>query len=416
MYEPLQITESISPSASKDVAAEIVRANQASTPVYALGGCTSLNYGIAPRQPGIGLSLQNLNQVVDFPARDMTITLGAGVTVAELTKTLAAERQWLPIDVPHPENATIGGLVACGWNGPHRYGCGTIRDYVIGIAAVDGAGRPFRGGGRVVKNVAGYDFCKLLTGSLGTLGVITELTLKVRPRPERALWAGCQFSSLDAAERLLAALVTSETSPAAIELLTGPAWKSPPGMKPLSTSSTGRILVALEGTPEEVTWMTRRIESEWQALGTWPTEIVDGVAAEQLGTQLRDFSADDTSPLVIKATVLAGQVCKFASIVESIDPQASIQAHAGNGIVLVRFAKFDAGDVSRVLVGKLQPAAVACGGHVVVLSSSGLGELTRQAVWGNFSAGLWATRVKQQFDPKNVLNPDRFVYEHYAAT
>src|SRR6185369_14097741 len=107
-----------------------------------------------------------------------------GITMQALAELLAKERQRLPIDVPQAEQATIGGVIATNWNGPRRFGEGTVRDYVIGISAVDGRGQPFKGGGRVVKNVAGYDFCKLLTGSLGTLGIITQLSLKVKPRTE----------------------------------------------------------------------------------------------------------------------------------------------------------------------------------------------------------------------------------------
>src|SRR4029078_4080191 len=92
---------------------------------------------------------------------------------------------------PKPEVDTLGGLVPAAFCGPRRFGWGTVRDYVIGCSAVDGRGMPFKGGGRVVKNVAGYDFCKLLTGSLGTLGVITQVTFKIKPLPERSAIVGC---------------------------------------------------------------------------------------------------------------------------------------------------------------------------------------------------------------------------------
>ncbi len=128
--------------------------------------------------------------------------------------------------MPQPAAATLGGVVATAFSGPRRYGYGTMRDYVIGITAVDGRGTPFKAGGRVVKNVAGYDFCKLLTGSLGTLGVITQVTLKVRPLPERSRVSGVRTARSDAvAERLLAALVDSATTPTAVELLLGPRWR-----------------------------------------------------------------------------------------------------------------------------------------------------------------------------------------------
>ena len=98
--------------------------------------------------------------------------------------------------MPQPDAATLGGVVATDCSGPRRYGCGTMRDYVIGISAVDGRGVPFKGGGRVVKNVAGYDFCKLLTGSLGTLGVITQVTLKIKPLPESSALLVCDVRDL----------------------------------------------------------------------------------------------------------------------------------------------------------------------------------------------------------------------------
>ena len=103
-----------------------------------------------------------------------------------LKQTLASEGLMLPLDVPQQEAATLGGVIATNTNGPRRFGLGTVRDYVIGIEAVNGKGQLFHGGGRVVKNVAGYDFCKLLTGSMGTLGVITQATVKLKPIPESA--------------------------------------------------------------------------------------------------------------------------------------------------------------------------------------------------------------------------------------
>src|SRR6185295_16370910 len=119
------------------------------------------------------------------------ITVEAGIRIDELARVLAAEKQRLPIDVPQAHRATLGGVAATNASGSRRFGLGTIRDYVIGVSAVDASGRMFKAGGRVVKNVAGYDLCKMLVGSLGTLALITQLTLKLRPLPESTtlLWA-----------------------------------------------------------------------------------------------------------------------------------------------------------------------------------------------------------------------------------
>src|SRR3954454_14472916 len=161
------------------------------TAVYPVGGGTMLDYGLPPARPGVAVDLRSLDKVVDFPARDMTITVEAGITIARLDEITRAEGLHLPIDVPDPERATLGGAIACNVSGPRRYGYGTLRDYILGITTVNDRGELVSAGGRVVKNVAGYDLMKLHTGALGTLGVITQVTLKLRPVPEeRALLVG----------------------------------------------------------------------------------------------------------------------------------------------------------------------------------------------------------------------------------
>jgi glycolate oxidase FAD binding subunit len=152
------------------------------------------------------------------------------------------------------------------------------------------------------------------------------------------------------------------------------------------------------------------LNSEWEALGVTDARSLHGQQAVELWDELREFPVAGDAPLVIKASLPSSQTTAFVRLVQEIDPAASIAAHAGNGIVVVRFSRFEAGDVSRALVGRLQPAAQLVGGAVVVLSTT-LSGLTRQTVWGGTSqATEWMGRVKRQFDPKNLLNPGRFVY------
>jgi FAD/FMN-containing dehydrogenase len=158
--------------------------------------------------------------------------------------------------------------------------------------------------------------------------------------------------------------------------------------------------------------MCRTLPEEWQTLGVMANPVVEGQAALVLWRQLQEFRADRQSPLVLKATLRPSAVCSFIALARQIDPKASIQSHAGTGVVIARFAEFGAGEVSRQLIGRLQPAARQGGGECIVLSCNGLGELTRQAQWGGVEAATtWMTKVKRQFDPKDVLNPGRFVFE-----
>lgn len=417
MYLPansaLPIKRTLSPADQPELIAAMSEACAAGTPIYPIGGGTSLAYGLPAKRDGIGLSLAKLNRVVDYPARDMTITVEAGVTMEALAKTLSGERQQFPIDVPQAGLATVGGVVATNWNGPRRYGLGTVRDFVIGVSAVDGRGKPFKGGGRVVKNVAGYDFCKLLTGSLGTLGVITQMTLRTRPLPEKSLLVACELTNLDQAEMLLTVLVRSETTPTAIELVGGPAWsQDPPLADPVKPGESKLFLVVgLEGTRAEVNWMLGQLTKEWSDRGVKnPKTIVDN-GAQVLWRRLAEFPAAGESPLVLKASLAPSGVTQFLAAVRQFDPRCSFQAHAGNGIVIVRLAEFPASGLSRMLVGKLQPLAAAAHGNVTVLSNPSQSEVTHQSVWGGLDAPFeLMTAVKRQFDPQDLLNPGRFVY------
>ena len=362
MIDSLPISETLSPATQDEWVAAVAEASRSRTAIYPVGGATSLDYGLAAKTPGIALSLAKINRVVDYPARDLTVTVEAGITLAELDRHLAAEGQWLPIEVPRPNQATLGGVVATAWCGPRRYGWGQVRDYVIGINAVDGRGLPFKGGGRVVKNVAGYDFCKLLTGSLGTLGVIGQITLRTKPRPERSTIVACRLHDWALAEKLLAGLVTSAIRPAAIELVAGPAWNDllPGAVVP----AVAWLLVGLDGCDEQVPWMIDQLQTEWREQGAVRSETIEPAATANVWHRLTEFVAGGesptaVSPMVVKASLRPSAVVDFVRLAVEIDPAASVQAHAGSGIVVVRFAEFPVAAISRTAH---RPAPAGCGG------------------------------------------------------
>jgi len=401
----LPLTETITPADPAAVAAVVKDAAGDATPVYPLGGGTSLDYGVRPTVPGVGLSLKNLNQVVDHAADDMTITVEAGVTVADLAQCLSAKRQRLPVDVPRPQQATIGGLVATNHSGPRRYAHGTMRDYVIGITAVDGRGTVFSGGGRVVKNAAGYDLCRLLVGSLGTLGVITQVTLMVRPVPETSALMACDLADFDQAERLLEALVHSKTLPAAIELLTGPARQDNPVLGPMIEGSVARLFVGFEGSEPQVDWMVGQLREEWRELGISSPMDVPTAEQEPLWNWLGEFPAD------VRINVLPAATAGLIECLLRLDARCSIQAHAGNGAIYARFSPLGPDEFAEFLVNRLRPAVATAGGNMVVLSCLDHSELTVREIWGPPSEGAAVMRaIKDRFDPAGVLNPGRFVY------
>jgi glycolate oxidase FAD binding subunit len=408
--ETLPLSDTVTPADAAELMETVRESFADGTPIYPLGGKTSLNFGLPPKITGHGLSMQGLKRVIDYPARDMTITVEAGITIDSLAAMLAKENQRLPIDLPDANRATLGGVIATNTSGARRYANGTIRDYVIGITAVDGRGTLFHGGGRVVKNVAGYDFCKLLTGSLGTLGVISQVTLRVKPMPPCSRFVTCKMRDWPMAERILAALVTSQTTPAAIELLAGSAWRNDAVLGSFSDRERAHLLVGLEGAEQEVDWMASTLWNELRKLGV-AGEILPDQQTADLWRRLAQFPVESKSPLVLKAAVRPSRTVEFMKLLEQIDPQCSVQSHAGNGIVVARIANISADGMSKMLVGSLQPAATEFNGHLTVLSCTSPGELTRQCWWGSLGdAAAVMEEVKRQFDPKDLLNRGRFVY------
>src|SRR5437016_4261154 len=187
--------------------------------------------------------LRALNRLVEHKAEDMTATVGAGMTLADLQKQLALNGQWLPVDPPNPEGLSIGALLATNVSGPRRFGYGTIRDYVIGLQVVLADGRIIHSGGKVVKNVAGYDLMKLFIGSRGSLGIIVEVTFKVLPLPETEQFVEAKCSSLEDAEKLIDALLNSNLAPIVLDL-----HNLSPTKRHLS------MVAGFAGTRDDVAW------------------------------------------------------------------------------------------------------------------------------------------------------------------
>ena len=173
----------ISPSSSSDVEAALSQATNNREAVTPVGGRTMLSLGNPPERYDLALDLSHMTRTVEYEANDFTISVEAGMAMAQLQQQLAEHGQFLPLDHPHFERATLGGLCAVGRGGLRRNAFGGPRDWLIGMKMVQADGTAIKGGGRVVKNVSGYDLPKLFAGSLGTLGVITEVTFKLRPQP-----------------------------------------------------------------------------------------------------------------------------------------------------------------------------------------------------------------------------------------
>src|SRR5262249_12542504 len=228
--------------------------------IYPVGGGTMLDYGRPPTKPGVAVETRALDQVIDFPARDMTITVQAGITIARLRAVARAEGLDLPIDVPRAKRATRRGAIACNVSGPRRYGYGTFRDYVLGITVVTDRGEEAKAGGRVVKNVAGYDLMKLHTGALGTLGVIAQVTLKLRPVPDGRGMVVVTSNDLERLGAALDLLHKTQTRPVALDFAWGSGIGNKGQHKP--THAGFALFLHFEGNHEAVAWQEQQVQQE----------------------------------------------------------------------------------------------------------------------------------------------------------
>lgn len=384
-FGPLPVRRPATAAELGEVVREAVAARQG---VYPVGGRTSLDVGLPPTKPGVAVDTTALDAVIDYPARDMTVTVGAGITAAKLQELLAREGQWLPVDVPDPDRATLGGAVALNKSGPRRLGYGTLRDYVIGIRFVTDEGREVSAGGRVVKNVAGYDLMKLQTGAVGTLGVITQLTLKVRPKPEASALVvfGCDGPAVG---DLLDRLHASASRPVAVELLNAACWGGG------SAGDPGwRVVAGFEEKAATVDWQVNTLFGELKGLPTGqPVEIVGSDAALQWRF-LTQLQRRPDSRFVWKANVLPSKV---AGLVTREPAGTRVHGSALSGVLY--FHDPDPADLDR--------RVTAAGGNYT-LTRCPTAEKRSLRVWGRPAADRDLMRhVKKTLDPADVFNPGR---------
>ena len=364
------------------------------------------------RRPGIALDLAGLNRVVDFQPADLTVSAQAGVTLAQLNEVLAQDGKFVPISAPLPHRATVGGTLASGISGPLRSAYGLPRDWLIGISVVGADGTQTKAGGKVVKNVTGYDLNRLYTGSLGTLAVITEATFKLAPAPTDWAVIVAAFSGRDAAADAAQSLQAQYYAPLGMHVLTGGAAQR---IAPFTDASV--IAVAIQGSRPAS--MKRRVED---TVGLWApvsdnVHVAGGEEAEGLIQAVTDLPADTNSPPSVCVRINAQpsalrEVLAFADVSLGGGTSPSVAADVGfGGGRLLWWDDAAAGDpegAATALRG-IQSAAARIGGGAIV-ERCPEDVKAHIDVWGAEPSGMQIMRrLKRQFDPRNILNPGRFV-------
>ncbi len=388
--------------ASTEEAAALMRAAAAfGLAVVPRGAGTGLGWGAPPSACDLVIDLQAMDQVVEHAAGDLVARVQAGATIGQLASVLASAGQELALDVP--ADATVGGVVATGLTGPRRFRYGAPRDLLIGITIVRADGVVARSGGKVVKNVAGYDLGKLFSGSQGTLGLITEATFRLHPRPAVVAWITGDYgpSDLAGAASAVAAAAGSALVPSAVEL----AW----------SAASLRVGVLLEGTPSGVTERAGLMSQLIAASGGTPTVARSEVAFPWWDT----VPAGGSPATVVRVSFWLSQLAAVLDAVGAAATAAGVRpvvsGPAGAGML---YACLEAGtaeaDAARfVLVlrdllsrsGALGDASAPRGSAELLAAPPAV--MTAAGASGPVPGAALMRAVKDQFDPEHRMFPGR---------
>jgi glycolate oxidase FAD binding subunit len=395
----------ISPASLVEVSEILAFASSERWRVIPMGAGSWLDAGNPPTAAHVFLSTERMNRVLEYEPADLTATVEAGCTLSSFNAAAAQNRQTIPLDPFGSSEQTLGAIVATASYGTFRCGFGTPRDWVIGMRVAHSDGRITKAGGKVVKNVAGYDLCKLYTGSFGTLGVIGEMSFKLRALPSSDRTIICHSEGIEELFALAARIVEAELQPASLEMFS-------PAAVGVSDLIAGSWALAVRFIEEEET-----IESEAQELA----HISGGLTLQTLSNEetSRFWSAYPASETAekwvwsLRISVLPTDVPRMAAEVRKLMPSSTVAVHAANGVLRV-FDETQALDQLKTAqrprkVAELRRAAQERGGQLVILRAPD-SILEKLDVWGEVGQpGRLMRELKSKYDPQSILNPGRFV-------
>ncbi|MCD6511428.1 MAG: FAD-binding oxidoreductase [Thaumarchaeota archaeon] len=403
--------EVVTPEDVDEVVSVLKRANEEGLGVLVVGGGSKLSMGMKPKKYDIALSTSRLGGVLEFSPEDFTVSVGGGMKLKELQEILGKENQFLPIDAPYYNDATIGGIVAANTNGPRRFHYGAIRDLILGAKFVSGSGIPYDFGGKVVKNVAGYRVRSFLTGSMGTLAVITELTLKTYPLQEKEASVIALYESADEALKSAMELPKKDFSYTAIDVLGKKVSNLMEERHGIGANDLYALVVRLEGFGDLVEEHSKAVEEGLK--GSAKTITLNGKEHFSLWGFIQDVQGNlpkggekvllrigvprSSSPAIFK---------KAEGVLSEFDP--FVWLHEETGIMYAAVMGGDPRELKKGIV-KLRKESEKLDGYLVVESAPV--ELKEMVdVWGDVGEALELMRgLKEVFDPNYVLSPGRFV-------
>jgi glycolate oxidase FAD binding subunit len=382
----------ITPDTAEHLAQTLAWASNQHAATVLRGGGTKLGWGNVPSSIDLIVDTSRLSALVAHRHGDLTATIQAGARLSDIQPLLARQGQWLPIDSAF-DAATIGGIVATNDAGPLRHRHGTMRDLVIGITLALTDGRVVKAGGHVVKNVAGYDLGKLMSGSHGTLAAIVDATFKLMPLPAISRTVVVRYGDADALAHDVAAIAGSQLEPAAFDV-----------RAVLSSSARQYELAALFATsPAAVDAQVTRVRE----MISGASETLSGAQESQYwAAQVGDVWAGDG--LVLRFGWLPASLAAALHLLEDVQRSAgATMTFTGRAGVGAGFVNVQAGEaMQRSLVQRFRTAGNPVGNVVVLRSSAALKK--EVGVWGTAASAAGVERaLKKMFDPVGILNAGR---------
>jgi glycolate oxidase FAD binding subunit len=395
--------------------------------MVACGSRSKLELGMPPQRYDLALDMTDLRQIAHYDPGDLTVSVDAGMPLNELAKALAVKNQFLPLSVPCSATSSVGGAIASGIDSTLRQQYGAPRDFLIGAEFVDGTGKQCRSGGRVVKNVTGYDLHKLLIGSLSTLGVITRLNFRTFPLPELRSAHLANFTTSEAALNFRASLLKSGLPFSNVELfdrefsalLEGILNKAGAGTPESLAANEWHVFASFEGSAA----LLERITREMQALAGHTqaarSETLGAQSSQPLNDALRETfdwlrrAAPSVALLrIVLSQFTPGDIVELRQSAKQTPLRSAVVLRACNVAYLSLLAESEDAQSMEVMerrVSELFSHVEAKKGSATFLHAPPWLK-DRIHVWGTKRADFpLMRRVKQAFDPHNILAPGRFV-------
>lgn len=412
----------VMPGRTEEIAELVKLANEQEFPIFPRGAGTGLSGGSVPAEKGIALVLTRMNKILEINREDLLAVVQPGVTTETLHLAVEKKGLFYPPDPASLKTCTLGGNVAENAGGPRAFKYGVTKDYVLGLTVVTPQGEIMQTGGRTVKNVTGYDLTRLLVGSEGTLGIITEIVLRLLPRPESAMTALAVYDDLEDAARTVTSIICQGIIPATLELMDQTSIHCVENYLRMGLPHNAQaiLLIEVDGSPQQTAEEIKRVEEACKASGCRQVQVAS--QKEDRDKLWKARRAISSAIVLLKPTKISEDatvprskipemVRRLKAIGEKYNLHLPVFGHAGDGNLHPNIVadKSDHEEMERVekAVAEIFQAALDLRG--TLSGEHGIGLMKKPYLsWETGPVGLrYMKAIKDAVDPKGILNPGK---------